>query len=330
MRIFIPAPCFEDSFADNVQVTLCQMGHEVRTLGAVSHRAYWSFPRYAFRVALSRFYRERPEPLERKIVKLAREFKPDLVLGLTAHLHPETLEALGKLCPGRCVLWWGDPPANSQRWGILDPGWDAIFLKDKAAVQKLRLVGRNASLLHEAMNPIWHKPVSSQRHERVAVAGNYYAFRQALVLRLMGDGVKFNLYGPRPPHWAHEDIKAMYLGRYVMREEKSQVFGESLACLNTFPLAEGDSLNCRAFEIAGAGGLQFIEYRSAIEDCFEPGKEVLIFSVYEELIDHIARARKSPQEMAVIRQAGARRALSEHTYRHRLRHILDAVEGKIE
>jgi len=305
------------------------MGHEVYTLGAVSHRAYWSLPRYALRVALSRLYRERPEPLERKVIKLARNFKPDLVLGLTAGLHPETMDALGKLCPGRVVLWWGDPPANSQRWGILDPAWDAIFLKDRAAVLKLRILGKNASLLHEAMNPVWHKPLASQGHERVVVAGNYYAFRQAIVLRLMGDGVKFDLFGPRPPHWAHEDIKGQYLGRYVMREEKSQAFGEALACLNTFPLAEGNSLNCRAFEIAGAGGLQLIEYRPAIEDCFEPGRELLAFSTYEELMGHIERARKYPEEVRPIREAGAKRALAEHTYTHRLQRILACVGGKM-
>ncbi len=329
MRIFIPAHFYEDSFVDNVQVTLANMGHEVRTLGAVIHKDYWSLPRYAMRRAVSRLYGERPEPLERKIVKLARDFKPDMILGLTALLHPETMEALGKLCPGRLILWWGDPPANSQRWGILDPSWDGVFLKDRSAVSKLRMVGRNAHLLHEAMNPLWHKPVASQRNQKVSVAGNNYAFRQAIVLKLMENGVDFDLKGPRPPSWADERIKTQHTGRYVMREEKSRVFGEAMACLNTFPLAEANSLNCRAFEVAGAGGLQLIEYRPAIEECFEPGKEVLSFSTYEELLGHIARARKEPREMEAIRQAGARRALAEHTYEHRLKRILSIGEGKV-
>ncbi len=328
LRIFIPAPCFEDSFVDNVQVALQQMGHEVRTLGTISHEVYWRLPRYALRVAVARLCGDRPSPLERKAVKIARAFKPDLVLGLTAHLHPETLEGLGKLCPRRRVLWWGDSSANSRRWGLLDPRWDAVFLKDKAAVQKLRIVGRDALLLHEAMNPVWHRPVACQGHDRVAVAGNYYAFRQALVLRLLADGVGLDLYGPRPPSWAHESIKARHLGRYLTREDKSRVFGEALACLNTFSLAEGDSLNCRAFEIAGAAGLQLIEYRPSIEDCFEPGRELLTFANYEELTQHIERARKHPEETTRIREAGAKRALSEHTYAHRLQRILDWVEGR--
>lgn len=301
------------------------MGHDVRTLGNVPHKTYWSLPRYAARVARELLVGDKPDGLGRKIISLAKQFRPDLVLSLTGPLHPAVLEEMGKIAPGRRVLWWGDPPANSQRWGMLDPGWDAIYVKDRTAVGKLRLAGRNAHLLHEAMNPAWHKPLTGQRNGSVVVAGNYYAFRQAVVLRLMRDGVSSQLFGPPPPRWSHPDIKRLHTGKYVSREEKSRVFGEGLACLNTFSLAEGDSLNCRAFEIAGAGGLQIIEHRSAIEECFEPGKELLTFQTYEELRSHIERARSYPQEMRPIRDAGARRALAEHTYRHRLASILGNI-----
>jgi spore maturation protein CgeB len=265
---------------------------------------------------------DNPDRVGQKIIKLAREFKPDVVLSVTGVLHPVVLEELGKFARGRRIIWWGDPPANSQKWGILDPGWDWIYVKDPAAETKLRLVGRNAHLLHEAMNPRWHKPIAGQKNGTVVVAGNYYAFRQAMILRLRNDGIDFGLYGSRPPRWAHPDIKAMHTGKYLTGEEKSRVFGEGLACLNTFSLAEGNSLNCRAFEVAGAGGLQIIEYRRAIEQCFEPGSELLTFCNYEELLQQLDRARKFPEEMKSIRRAGADRALAHHTYQHRLSVIL--------
>jgi spore maturation protein CgeB len=298
------------------------MGHDVSTLGHVPQKVYWSLPKYATRVVRELMIGDRPNRLDRKIINLAKQFRPELLLSLTGPLHPVVLGEIGKIAPGRRVLWWGDPPANSQRWGMLDPGWDAIYVKDRSAVGKLKLAGRNAHLLHEAMNPKWHKPLADQKNESVVVAGNYYAFRQAVVLRLMSDGVSSQLFGPLPPRWAHPEIKRLHTGEYVTREEKSRVFGEGLACLNTFSLAEGDSLNCRAFEIAGAGGLQIIEHRSAIEECFEPSKELLSFQTYEELVEHVDRAKRFPAEMISIRQAGARRALSEHTYRHRLEVIL--------
>jgi spore maturation protein CgeB len=322
MRVFIPAFCTEDCFEDNVERTLLEMGHDVCTLGSIADKQYWSLPRYAARVAREMMVGDKPDRLDQRIVKVAREFKPDIILSLTGQLHPIVLEELGKLTRGRRVLWWGDPPANSQRWGILDPGWDFIYIKDRMAAEKLRLAGRNAQLLHEAMNPRWHRPVAEQKNGSVVVAGNYYAFRQAVVLRLSKDGVDFQLYGPPPPRWAHSEIKRLHTGKYLRGLEKSRVFGEGAACLNTFPLSEGNSLNCRAFEVAGAGGLQIIEYRPAVEECFEPGKELLSFKTYEELLEHIDRARTFPSETCAIRKAGAARALAQHTYKHRLMVIL--------
>lgn len=323
MRILIPFVHYKDSAVDNIQQTLTEMGHEVKTLGSVDHAKYWSLPRYALRVLKERLTSERLSRDERKLLQVAQEFKPDMILaGVHTELRPEVLADFGRICPGRRVLWWVDPPANSRQWSLLDPQWDVVYLKDRAAVQKLRLVGRNAHMLHEAMNPNWHKPVAGKNNESVVIAGNYYAFRQAIILRLLGDGVTFELYGAQPPRWAHPEIKKLHTGKYVIRENKSRVFGEGLACLNTFSMAEGNSLNCRAFEIAGAGGLQVIEDRTAIEECFEPGKELLTFGTYEELLDHLKRARKEPQHMKAIRKAGARRAHAEHTYRHRLEVIL--------
>ena len=319
----MPSFYYEDTFVHNVQSTLAEMGHEVHTLGFVPRNEYYSFPKYAARMAKEMIVGDRPSRLDYKILAAARKIKPDVVFSTTGSVHPLILEELGKIVPGRRVLWWGDAPANSQRWGIVDPGWDTIYIKDRVAAEKLRLVGRNAHLLHEAMNPNWHKPLAQQRNEAVVIAGSYYAFRQALVLRLMQDNVLVQLYGPAPPRWAHPKIKEQHTGEYIVREQKSRVFGEGMASLNSFHLAEADSLNCRAFEIAGAGGLQLIEHRCAVEDCFEPGKELLVFRTYEELLDHVQRARKYPSEMTGIREAGAKRALAEHTYRHRLKVILE-------
>jgi spore maturation protein CgeB len=321
MRILIPQTYFEDSFVDNVQITLKEMGHEVRTLDFATRKHVESFPSKTLGV-LQHFYGDRPSAQDKQLLRTAKDFRPDLVLSTTGLVHGQILDELGQIANLRRVLWWGDPPGNSRRWGLLDPGWDFVYLKDSAAVKKLKLVGRNAFHLHEAMNPARHRVVGKQQNDSLVFAGSYYAFRQAMVLRLTSDGQKCELYGPPPPRWAAPEIKRLHSGKYLVSETKSRVFGEALACINTFTLGEGDSLNCRAFEVAGAGGLQLIEYRPAIEECFEPGKELLAFNTYDELQEHIGRAKKFPSEMVSIREAGAQRALSEHTYRHRLEVIL--------
>ena len=190
-----------------------------------------------------------------------------------------------------------------QGLGLLASGWDVVFLKDAAAVKKFRTVGIEAELMHEAMNPAWHRRNFAEIGEEVVVAGSYYGYRQYLVERLMRAGAPMALYGPRPPRWASEAIKRAHSGRYIVKEEKSRILGEGLACLNCTALSEGDSLNCRAFEIAGACGLQLIEDKPSVVSCFEPGKEVLIYRSVDDSDIWNAPAASRPGRSEYARQA---------------------------
>ncbi|MBK9264767.1 MAG: glycosyltransferase [Polyangiaceae bacterium] len=325
MRFLVLGPRYEDSFVDNVASALTEMGHEVIGNEEVRHAEYWSLPNRLVRALKERIFGDAPLPADRKLLDLVRQTRPDVLLALTWDVHPQILAELGKTLRGRRILWWGDCPANSQRWGLVNPHWDTVYVKDPDAAQKLRLVGQNAHLMHEAMNPKWHRPVATRKNDSVIIAGNYYGFRQALLVRLARDNVDLALYGSPLPHWAAPEVRARFSGKYITRTEKSRIFGEGMACLNSFALAEGNSINCRAFEIAGAGGLQIVERRPTLSQCFEPGREVMDFGTYEELLAHIDKAKRFPAEVEPIREAGAKRALAEHTYRHRLEKILAAL-----
>jgi spore maturation protein CgeB len=164
-------------------------------------------------------------------------------------------------------------------------------------------------------------------NESVVIAGTFYGYRQALTTELIRHGVEVGLYGGRLPAWVDPKIRHRHTGRFVEREEKSRVFGEALACLNSTAMSEGNSLNCRAFEIAGAGGLQLLEQREIVNECFEPGKELLVFDSIPELMDLISRAKVDRAWASGIREAGACRALAQHTYKHRLEVIFRSLAG---
>lgn len=320
-KVLVAGPSGEDTFADNIAATLRSMGIGTVVASRLMTRRYHSRLRSTSIELLYKLKRNYISPTDRWLVRTAQEQKPDLFLAPTQVIGEETLWELKKAGVRARVAWWGDSPSNMQRIGLLSDQWDVIFFKDPDAVRKFRRVGLNAHLLHEAMNPSWHRPLAQQENDSVVVAGNFYEYRQLLVRRLLAKGVNVRLYGGRLPGWVHPDIRKQHTGRYIVREEKSRIFGAGLACLNSTQITEGNSLNCRAFEIAGAGGLHLMEYRPIIPECFEPGKEVLTFDTIDELMDHIERARRCPEEMKTIRQAGARRALAEHTYRHRLERI---------
>jgi spore maturation protein CgeB len=325
MNIAIPAYAAPDSFADNVAFTLQAMGHEVLT---IPHRPrFLARSRALYQRARRSFGPEYFDPRERWLIHIARKQRVDMVLALTQCLRGEALREARRFGLRYCVAWWADAPANltSAGWGLLSSEWDLICLKDPQGVSKFRRVGLNAHLLHEAMNPAWHKPVAQQKNGTVVVAGNYYGYRQFLLRKLEQAGVATQLYGSAIPRWGLPELRARHSGRYVVREEKSQIFGEALACLNSTSLSEGNSLNCRAFEVAGAGGLQLIETNPILAECFDPGRELLVFDTFDELLVHIDRAHQFPEEMRAIRGAGARRALAHHTYRHRLQAMFNWI-----
>lgn len=326
MRIVIPNYASSDSFVDNVAHTLRAMGHDVVTFPR---------PRLPIFSRVGRAYLETRErlqpgfrtPQERWLLRIVRQLKPDALVALTQPIGEDVLAEVKRAGVRRRVVWWGDPAAYIWRWSILTPEWDLVCAKDADLVTRLRLAGLNAHLLHEAMNPDWHRPLSSAANGHVCVAGSWYAFRQRVAERLLGAGVEVSLFGPPVPRWGLAVLRERHSGRFLVREEKSRVFGAALACLNTATIAEGDALNCRAFEIAGAGGLQLIEDRPAIAECFEPGSELWTFRTFEELLALIERARRAPADAAKVRAAGARRAHAEHTYRHRLDRMFSLLEG---
>lgn len=321
MRVLIPDFAWTDSITDNVAFTLRKMGHEVLTMPSVSGKIHQSPFWRLFFEAKEKLSTDFLTGNEKWLLKELDRFKPNLVLALTLTLSESVLFEVKKR-KIHAVAWWGDPPSNLTRQGLLSKFWDFIYFKDPAAVSKFKRVGLNAELLHEAMNPDWHLPISGQKNNRVIVAGNFYDYRNYLVKQLLEQHIDVELYGRRLANWVDKRIKEVHTGKYITRKEKSLIFGQGLACLNSTCMGEGNSMNCRAFEIAGAGGLQIMEFREIIPECFEPGKEILVFDSLDELFERIDFAKKFPKESSEIRLAGHKRAVSEHTYEIRLNYIL--------
>lgn len=324
MRIIIPNYSQEDNFTNNVAHTLLKMGHEVLTVPKptrlLNHKVM-----HLLQIMNDKLFPLRLMPQEVWLKKVHKAFRPDVVLALTQELNEELLFELRK-SGAVTVSWWGDTPANMRKQGLLVKNWDFIYIKDKYAAFKMRTLGLNADYLPEAMNPDWHKKCYTGIGDSICFAGNTYNYRHFLIRKLVEEGFNdIRLYGDRPPRWASDQVRSKFQDKFIVKEEKSRVFGESLACINSTAMSEGNSLNCRAFEIAGAGGLQVMEYREAIGDCFEPGKEIVTYASLEELYDKIRFYRSNRQAAVEVREKGLRRALNEHTYRHRLELILNNI-----
>lgn len=323
MRILIPNYSTSDSFEENVCETLKAMGHDVLTMGSMSIHIK-SSPFYRLYNEVKKKLLKSYTDQEKWLLIQCKAFKPNLIISLTQSLSEEVLHQVRKMGI-KAISWWGDPSANMIGKGLCHSEWDMIFIKDHYAAFKLQSLNLPAIQLYEAMNPMWHKPAATQSNNQVVIAGSFYDYRHYLTGKLIERNIELGLYGARLPLWASAEIKAKHSGKFVTKHEKSIIFGSALAVLNSTSMREFSSVNCRAFEIAGTGGLQIMEYRQSIEECFEPGKEILLFKNLDELFAILERARSYPKEMKVIREAAATRALNEHTYKHRLDLILSKV-----
>jgi spore maturation protein CgeB len=324
MRFIIPSYELPDNFTDNVAYTLRAMGHEVMTAPVPTR---WMNPKlmHVMQLAHEKFFPKSLSLQEKWLLKTHREFKPDVMIALTHSVEEETLIGLQR-SGVRTVAWWGDAPSQMRRHGLLCKGWNWIYLKDRFAVGKLRSLDLNAHFMPEAMNPAWHRWDREPEGDDIVIAGNAYDYRHYLIRRMLEEGCgPIRLYGYRPARWAHPDVMSVAEGRYIVREDKARVFSSAAACINSTSMTEYDSMNCRAFEIAGSGGLQFMEHRDAVQDCFEPGKEIVTFTSVHELTEKVAYYRRNRSEALAIREAGHRRAHLEHTYRQRLQRIISDI-----
>jgi len=261
-------------------------------------------------------------------IGIAREFKPQLTIMCTMTFDPESVETIRRVSGAPVVLWFGDPAANLKREHVVSGEYDAVFTKDPDLAWQLRaMLGLNAHQLSEACNPAWHRPVAQRNGDTLVVAGTSYGYRNAQIQRLLAAGEQVRLYGPPPSVWVPKDVVAVHTGQFLDHHSKARVFGEALACLTSFTLAEGrNSINCRIFETCACGGVALAEEREAIGRYFERDREYLAFASLEECLEHLARLKQDVSGARKLRERAARRAHAEHTYRHRLESMLATLD----
>lgn len=87
------------------------------------------------------------------------------------------------------------------------------------------------------------------------------------------------------------------------------------------------SSTSRPFELAAMGAAMVASPYLGIEAWFEPGKEVVVIQSPEEAADRLRWLLTHDAERRAIGEAARRRALAEHTFRHRAQELVRVIEG---
>lgn len=324
MRVGVIGPQDPDSLADNILSTLPSLGVEGVGLGELFEPKGPALVREMASVG-ARLTAGMERRSQRASARRAAESGCDVIINVQQHMQAETARTI-RASGSKLALWYPDALANVGRLSMFEAPYDAVFLKDSLFARRMReTYGVPAVYLPEACNPERHRPEGPYGTEpHVVVVGNVYPTRGRLLRRLLADGVPLKIYGGRlPGSGEFDDLNAVHTGRPVTGVEKARVFRSAVGVLNNLHPAEMSSVNCRLFEAAGSGAVVLCESRPDLADLYVPGKEVVAFSNYEELLRECRELITGPVWAHRMADRAAARSVEQHTYEHRLRQMLE-------
>ncbi|ULL17945.1 spore maturation protein [Paenibacillus sp. H1-7] len=277
------------------------------------------------------------------LIEAAQQFKPDLILVLNgifqvSNEQLEQLRALGL----RTAVWIMDDPYFMDVTTRMTPLYDYVFTYEVNTVPYYKSLGcPQVHYLPSAVSRAVISPryVEKEYRSDVCFIGqgfpNRIAFFNKVVPALKGVRLFMAGYG-----WNflknYADIKRYVNLRGVLYDQNIMHYAGAKIVINlhriTNPASskfiQPMSLNPRTFEIAGSGAMQLTDVRSELPRMFTPGEELATFSTPAELVERIHYYLQHEEEREQMALRGLSRALSDHTYGHRLEEMLRIIFGE--
>ncbi len=270
-----------------------------------------------------------------RLWSLVREQPFDLVIVCHDFLLPAEVETLKSMNGAKVAMWFPDAIVNFRNAAFMNSPYDALFFKDPFIVKRLSDVLESpVYYLPECFNPERHKLPPVQETETnyscdITTAGNLHSWRVAVFKHLADYDVK--IWGNPPPEWLPlGPVAGMIQGRGVFYSDKAQAYRSARIVLTTLHCSEIWGVNVRCFEAAGVGAFQLIEWRIGLAQLFEDGTELVTYTTMQDLRRKIDYWLPRADERRAIGEAARRRALAEHTYRHRLDVMLGTLFDEAE
>jgi spore maturation protein CgeB len=271
----------------------------------------------------------------RRLERVCRAWRPEIVLVVKGGpVTPEVVQRVRGATGARFVNFFPDNPLWMIPFECLE-AYDLFFTKERYALRALQSVGlRNLYYLPMYCVPAMHHPVTPTTDEAwrfgapLSLVGSRYAYREQLVrtlanrpLRVWGGGWR----SARDPV-----VRRLVAGGPVFGRDKLCVYAASTLSLNAHhPMNDIVGVNTRAFELAAAGSCQVADFKEDLATLFKPGEEVLVYRDLGELDRLLDYYLPHPDEARAIGDNARRRALAEHTLRHRIEEMVAVIQARL-
>ncbi len=329
-----PAPAF---LARHHNPWLVYTTRALRRLGCrvtlFPYREAWpAVPGLTQKMATTKWGRRFLSERDRLLIRLARRIRPDLILVLKdLTLTPEQMTELKKSAGCPVVNWWVDDPWQKAETARLLPLFDHVFVFDRSYLPRLHAEGvRQTHFLPCACDETVCRPLARQTAAEkyscdLSFVGSFYPERAVLVRALSRDfSVRIWGGGWKSPEARRllED-SSIRRGPIVSDLTAVQIYSASKMGLNHHhSQSRLGGLNMRAFELLASGLLPLTDRIPGMEELLEPDREAACYRSPEEAVQVARRYLEDPAERSRIIARGRERVLSEHTYLHRLRTLL--------
>jgi spore maturation protein CgeB len=266
--------------------------------------------------------------LHDRMVKELHQTDPEIVLVLEgSQVPPELVAELKRGSRALWVNWFCDERRSRNVISTLAAAYDLVFVAGSEVVESEETFGLPPlRYLPPGCDPSVHRPMRSRDQFRanVVFAGTATAHRE----RVLSELVEFGLavWGPG---WRRTRLRDYCRGELLEHGDYIRAYAGASVAVNVqcADASDGADPGCnrRLFELAAIGVPQVVEDRPDIHRHFREGSEIL---VARSMVDFKSLLAEALQDRVWSEQvaAGARqRALTEHTYMHRLAALLGAT-----
>lgn len=251
-------------------------------------------------------------------------FRPDLILIVDYFYIPEQLfQILETQKKSSVVAWWiGD--LFDRKLVFRHKCVDKFYFTDSYFIDYAADAGiLNSGYLPLAYNPRIFKQISSDtRKSTLAFVGAYSENRVELLMQIREPVFVVGKKWDRMAAVQHEVSPCR-----VSIERVAKIYNQHIGVLNIKNSGNVvNGLNMRTFDAPACGCVVINDYLKDVEQCFDIGKEILVYQCVEELNEQYRRIRSNENDRRRISEAGRRRVIAEHQYSHRLKTIIKEIK----
>ena len=264
--------------------------------------------------------------LNKALLYRVKREQPDIMFSTLIHyeIWRQTLCLLRDSGSVATVNWATDDSWRYESFSrLVAPAFHAFTTTDSDAYAKYQRDGiKNVLLTQWAANSATlQEPLPAAKCTyAVSFIGSAHGDRPRWIAALRQRGIEIVCFGhgwDRGPV-ASEDIPGIIRTSWIsLNFANSALSWESLLPRKSY------QIKARVFEVPGAGGFLLTQWVDGLDRWYIPGQEICVFHGPDDLAERIRYYLAHPAMRDAIAWAGFERTRVEHTYDHRLPHVLE-------